>query len=252
MIPNNEKKEGTEPFAQMKMMMTTMKTWVRRHWTARYANFIFGIAKSLFINVKSSFITTTTTKTTAAQRAKRPVAGKHTYIPIFFKIVLSSLISNGILKSNITSVRSRDMSHWITADAFVLTTMNGNGILSSGNFVTWLFLNTKFRKQTCCVNNSFSASFLCRSWYRRYSISCCNASRSCLSAVGKPLQVISFFSLEMMSIAIKTFSASYTRRRMFFSSNLPFGSSFLRSAMTFLTSSSATSLYVVVPFSSTF
>jgi hypothetical protein len=39
----------------------------------------------------------------------RAAAG--TYIPIFFKIVLSSLISKGMEKSNMTSVRSRLMSH---------------------------------------------------------------------------------------------------------------------------------------------
>lgn len=34
--------------------------------------------------------------------------------------------------------------------------------------------------------------------------------------VGRPIHLISFFSLEMMFIAMSTFSASYTRRRMFF------------------------------------
>lgn len=34
--------------------------------------------------------------------------------------------------------------------------------------------------------------------------------------VGRPIQRISFFSLEMIFIAIKTLRASYTRRRMFF------------------------------------
>ena len=55
-----------------------------------------------------------------------------TYMCIFFSIVLSSLISKGKEKSNMTLVRSRDMSHWITADWFVLTTIKGSGIFSSG------------------------------------------------------------------------------------------------------------------------
>jgi len=44
-------------------------------------------------------------------------SGTGTYKPIFFKMVLSSLISKGMLKSNMTSVRSRLISHWITAEA---------------------------------------------------------------------------------------------------------------------------------------
>ena len=38
---------------------------------------------------------------------------------------------------------------------------------------------------------------------------------SCKELVGRPIHLISFFSFEMMFIAISTFSASYTRRRMF-------------------------------------
>ena len=37
-------------------------------------------------------------------------------------------------------------------------------------------------------------------------------------AGGRPCQEISFLSLVMMSMAMSTLSASYTRRRMFFSS----------------------------------
>lgn len=39
---------------------------------------------------------------------------------------------------------------------------------------------------------------------------------SCAELVGRPIHLISFFSLEMMFMAMSTFSASYTRRRMFF------------------------------------
>lgn len=39
---------------------------------------------------------------------------------------------------------------------------------------------------------------------------------SCAELVGRPIHLISFFSLEMMFMAMRTFSASYTRRRMFF------------------------------------
>lgn len=44
------------------------------------------------------------------------------------------------------------------------------------------------------------------------------ASSSSLLLDGRPRQKMSFFSLEMMSIAMSTLSASYTRRLMFFSS----------------------------------
>ena len=76
---------------------------------------------------------------------------------------------------------------------------------------------------------------------------------SCFAVAGKPFHVISFFSFEIMSIAMRTLRASYTRRRMFFSSYAwsaqNFGSSGLENSAT---SSSATSLYVVVPLLSTF
>ena len=39
---------------------------------------------------------------------------------------------------------------------------------------------------------------------------------SCAELVGSPIQRISFFSLLMMFMAMRTLSASYTRRRMFF------------------------------------
>ncbi len=39
---------------------------------------------------------------------------------------------------------------------------------------------------------------------------------SCAELVGSPIHFISFFSLEMMFMAIRTLRASYTRRRMFF------------------------------------
>lgn len=39
---------------------------------------------------------------------------------------------------------------------------------------------------------------------------------SCAELVGRPIHLISFFSLEMMFMAMSTLSASYTRRRMFF------------------------------------
>ena len=48
---------------------------------------------------------------------RRQYTLNQTHKPIFFNIVLSSLISNGMLKSNMTSVLSRLMSHWMTAEA---------------------------------------------------------------------------------------------------------------------------------------
>lgn len=53
-----------------------------------------------------------------------------THNPIFLRIVLSSFISKGMLNSNMTSVLSRLISHWITDALFVFTTMNGSGIFS--------------------------------------------------------------------------------------------------------------------------
>ena len=75
--------------------------------------------------------------------------------------------------------------------------------------------------------------------------------------LGNPDQMISFFSFTIISIAMSTFSASYTLRRIFFSSiittslPLPFPADF-GSTVNSRTSSSATSLYVVRPFSCTF
>lgn len=45
-----------------------------------------------------------------------------------------------------------------------------------------------------------------------------NSSMSFKLVRGRPFHWISFLSFEMMSIAIRTFKASYTLRRMFFSS----------------------------------
>jgi len=136
----------------------------------------------------------------------------------FFRIVLSSLISKGREKSNMTLVRSRDISHWITANWFVLTTMKGSGIFSSGmpsfgrdccdDFSRCWFRWTRFRKHTCWVRRSLRASFFWSIWCRRYSISLVMESMSCFAAVGSPFQVISFFCLEIMSIAIRTLRAS--------------------------------------------
>ena len=67
---------------------------------------------------------------------------------------------------------------------------------------------------------------------------------------GYPFQKISFFFFVMISGAMSTLSASYTRRRTFFSSN--FASFCVDASRNSSTSSSATSLYDVCFFCSTF
>lgn len=54
-----------------------------------------------------------------------------TYISIRLRMVLSSLISKGLSNSNMTSVLSGFISHWTTADGFVLEMIKGKGIFSS-------------------------------------------------------------------------------------------------------------------------
>lgn len=51
-----------------------------------------------------------------------------------------------------------------------------------------------------------------------YLFRTCNCSSSLSAFAGKPFQRMSFFSFWMISMAMSTFNASYTRRRIFFSS----------------------------------
>mmetsp|Transcript_38118 Transcript_38118/g.75356 ORF Transcript_38118/g.75356 Transcript_38118/m.75356 type:complete len:221 (-) Transcript_38118:275-937(-) len=115
---------------------------------------------------------------------------------------------------------------------------------------------TRLWKVTFCARSCRRCSFLRSTLCSRLAFSRSSASRPCAAFVGSPRQLISFLSFETISMAMSTLRASYTRRRMFFSSYpaLPVGTSglFVPRETNSATSSSATSLYVVRPFSSTF
>lgn len=67
-----------------------------------------------------------------------------------------------------------------------------------------------------CKRSSWSCDFFCRMLSNLFLFSVSSLSHSCLELVGRPIHLISFFSLEMMFIAMRTLRASYTRRLMFF------------------------------------
>lgn len=69
----------------------------------------------------------------------------------------------------------------------------------------WLRIWTEIKGEVCVKQSDCrGASTTSRFWH------------SCAELVGRPIHLISFFSLEIMFMAMSTLSASYTRRRMFF------------------------------------
>lgn len=119
------------------------------------------------------------------------------------------------------SYLSLEMLQSITVFLLVLTIMKGNWIAELGlggpcrdSFRR--FRSTKFLNEMCwriswcnsCVLALILSIFLFRSFFK--------ARHSCCEFVGNPNHLISFFSFEMIFIAIKTFKASYTRLLIFF------------------------------------
>lgn len=124
-------------------------------------------------------------------------------------------------KSQTSTYLSSDMLQLICVFLCVLTVMNGNSIAeffdgTRPRSSASLLRVTKLLNETCCKISSRNCCCLLSMRSFRISISASKALHCCAELVGKPIQRISFLSLEMMFIAIRTFSASYTRRRMFF------------------------------------
>lgn len=83
--------------------------------------------------------------------------------------------------------------------------------------IDWLSASsTKLLKAICWRTNSWSCWVFCLIRSRRRCFSVSRAWNSCKELVGRPSHLISFFSFEMMFMAMRTLRASYTRRRMFF------------------------------------
>lgn len=116
---------------------------------------------------------------------------------------------------------SFEMLQSMTVFLLVFTIRNGSCMAELGfggprRFSFKRLRSTKFLKEmweriswcNCCVLALILSIF--------FFLSFSKATHSCKELVGKPSHLISFFSLEMIFIAINTFRASYTRLLIFF------------------------------------
>lgn len=129
--------------------------------------------------------------------------------------------SLGTRKEGSCTYLSLEMLQLTTVFRSVLIMINGSWIAEfglGGPYMSslWRFLSTKFFTAMCCkiIRWSCWVFALIRSIF--FFLSFSRALHSWSELVGKPSHLISFFSFEMIFIAISTFSASYTLLRIFF------------------------------------
>ena len=124
------------------------------------------------------------------------------------------------LKSKCTTCWSSEISTSTVAEGLVCTRMNGSaiplGIIPAAARAA-LRCSSAWYELYCSTSSARCAFFfsICAR-ARAFSARRCATSPS--PVAGRPFHMISFLRFAMMFIAMSTLSASYTRRRMFFSS----------------------------------
>lgn len=109
----------------------------------------------------------------------------------------------------------------MTVFLFVLTMMKGNWIVEFGCGGPCVLHSSRFRStrllnDICCKTRSCNCCVFCLIRSTRFFRSFSSWTHSWSEFVGRPSHRISFFSFDIIFMAIRTFSASYTLLRMFF------------------------------------